>query len=939
MLTGGLLALSLGVATTQIGSAAQTPAVAPTTVAPSTFNAADYELAWQAFLGAGRLDDAIALATQALRAEPDSVLWHTRLASAAEQNGESALAARHYAWLALQGQRGEVLGRAIDLATGTNQGDLLLPLLQWRATHEPFNAAHWDQLIAGMLDGAQIDPLLALLERADRASPKRYFLEQQVRVQVIAGRPDAVATTLRRMIARYGNEVWANLQLATREYMQGDLEQALVTLRAARPHATPQDTLYWQTLGSLAWMLQDFAVAEHAAQVLERTGQAQPADYSRLYRLHEAKDPAVAYAHAVVGWRHTREPTLFFAAAIAAERFGQVALMRDLFDSVRPEDQAMMATQPQFWTLWAQLAQREDLGRTAVSRYAHALSLAPGDAGTLAGFVWLLVNSERTDLLRPLVQRLSARPPAGADLRQATIAALARLDQPSRALAWMWPQRAEHQSDADWLAQWADLLDQADQPEAAHAARRTALAVVTRQQRPQHVEDARQLRDARIALTARLAPGDPARVAIKSLAEHPDSATARDLVLAWTIDSGSAEATSLWLDRQYAKGKPPAWASLSHSLATDNDTRTMQLLTQDGDRLPRRDRVTAADKLGWTPLALTLAYEGLQAEPTDRQLAMQFQNLAPARADSVGTTQGLRRGGGLRALDSTLESRSWLSSAWSLDLEIRRVDQRVEDDRQLGAVPGHASYGSATLVHHQPRAELGLIMGVGRNLAGYGQVGAYYRYRWSRSWQLGAYADVGARVDDTVPLSIFGRADQFKASASHQWSARDSVTATASAGRLRAQGGGELGAKQSLGLEYRHMLWLAPPDISVFAAVSNSHYQRASTLPLSVRRVLPAGQTVDIGSVVPRSFAQLCVGAGFNEGERDGWRGRPRLFASTSACHNSVFGVAASVDAGVATPLIGPDQLRFGFGFSSNTATSSSSSLSVQVNYRYYFTP
>ena len=937
--TGGLLALGLTLATAHTGSAAQAPAVMPAKATAPAFNAADYELAWQAFLGAGKLDDAVALAEQALLTEPDSVLWHHRLASAAEQNSDAALAARQYAWLVMQGQQAALLLHAIDLAIGTHQNDTALQLMQWRASHESFNVTHWDQLIASMLDGGQLDPALALLERADRTHPSRYFLQQQFHVLTVAGRADAAAALLRRIIARYGNDPQTNLQLAGSEYVQGHLEQALATLQAAQTKATPNDTAYWQTLGALAWMLQDFRAAEHASQVLVRAGKAQAADYSRLYRIFSVNAPAVAYAYALIGWRQTRAPSLFFAAAAAAGRLDQVALQQLLFDSVRAEDRAAMEAQPEFWVQWAQLAQREGHEQAAISRYGHALRLAPGDVGTFAGYLWLLIDTQHVDLLRPLIQRIGPQLPASNDLREAMTSALALLDQPGRALALMQPQLAAHSTDADWLAPFADLLDQADQPEAAQSIRRTALAALHQQPRPKQFAAARRRREARIALTTRLAPGDPARQAIAALAKHPDDTPARELVLAWTMGLDSPEASALWLGRQYATLMAPGWARLSQSLATDNDTQTMQLLMTQAGSLPRRDRVSAAEKLGWKPLALTLAYAGLQGEPDDRQLAMQFQNLALSRADSISTTENQQRGGGLRSLDSALRSTTWLAPAWSLEAEAHHVVQQIDDSNLLGTVPGHAVYASATLIRHQPRREAGISLGGGSNLASYSQLGAFYRYQWRPSLQLGLHADLGARVTDTVPLSLVGLTDQLKGTASYQWSAWDSFSATATIGRLRAQGGGALGNKQSMNLEYRHKLWLAPPDFSVFATATDSRYQPASTLPEQVLGLLPVGQPADIGLLVPRSFAQICLGAGFNENYLEDWSGRLRLFGSASACHNSVSGAGAAVDAGLATPLIGSDHLSFGLGYSSNTGASGSRTLNVLLNYRYYFTP
>lgn len=931
----GLLLLALGLLAASAGvrSAPEGPAAG---IRPA-FNQADYDLAWRAFLGAGKLADAIALAQKALLAQPDSVLWHRRLASAAEQDGQAALAAVNYGWLATQGHQDDLLEHAIDLSSATQQSDLAIRLMQARALREPFNPAHWDQLIASMLNIGRFDQALADLSRADGRQPRRYFLQQQADILAVAGRSGARATVLRQIIARYGADPQTNLQLASSEYVQGHLQQALATLRQAQSRATPADTVYWRTLGSLAWMLQDFRRAGDASRILMRAGKAESADYSRLYRIHAAGEPAVAYAYALTGWRQTRADSLFFAAAATATQLGQPALLQALFDSIRPADRAALEADPSYWVQWAQLARLEGNDRLARARYLQAVRRAPGDASVYAGLLWLLIDTHDQRMLRDAVARTGPAPAANPDLRNALIAALAVLDRPAQALALMQPGLSSHRADAEWIMQYADLLDQDDQAELAQAMRRAAVAPLRRLETSRKAT--RQQRERRLALLTRLAPGDPARRAMAALLRQPMDPAAREQVLAWTIGLDSPQATALWLHRQYAHSEAPAWARLSQSLSTDDDTGTMQLLLADAHRLPRRDRVTAAKKLGWTSEAVSLAYGGLQDQPDDRLLAMQWQDLALPSSNLLGTTLSGLRGGGVRTFDSGLSSRTWLTHALSLDAQLHRISQRGYDSRQIGQIPAYGQFASAMLTAHFPRGEAGVLLGGGRDLASYASWGAFYRYRLASDFQLRADADIGARARDTVPLAIAGLTDRLRGTAEYQWTAWDSVSATATLARLRAQGGGNLGQRQSLDAEYRHKLWLAPPDFTLVVSATDARYQHASALPGALLPLLPAGQLDSSSFLVPRSYAQVCAGVAFSENYRDDWSGQWRPFGNVSACQNSVSGTGTALNAGFGAPLLGPDHFSVQLGYSTNTGATGSRNLNLLLQYRYYFTP
>lgn len=937
---GAWLALSLTLATLPVASTALTPAeTSRSRNNPAHIDLSDYDLAWQAFLGASQLDDAMTLARRTLVAYPDSVLWHRRLASVAQQNNDAPVAARNYAWLATRGHQFDLLDRAIDLSTATLQDDLAIRLMQQRAAHEAFNAGHWRALIDAMLNLGQFDQALTTLRQADQRHPRQFFLSQQANVLLQAGRPAARAAVLRRMIARYGAAPETVLQLASLEYAQGRTEQALATLRLGQPLATAKDAAYWQTLSSLAWMLQDFDEAASASRILVRAGSAQAADYQRLYQVHIANQPAVAYAYALIGWRRTHASPLFFQALAAASQLGPAALSQTLFDSIRPQDRATLEGQPQFWMQWAQLAHQQGNDKLARSRYAQALRRAPSDAHVIGGYLWLLIDSHDTPRLSILTRRWGNRLLSDSTVREGLTAALAMLDQPGRALRLMEPALASHRDDSAWLMQYADLLDQTDQADTATAIRRQAVKPLLQQTARAHGKTARARQLDRIALTSQLAPGDPTRRAMRMLINQPDGTRARDQVLAWTTSLDNTEATALWLRRHYTTTPAPGWTLLGQAMATDNDTATMHLLTTDADRLPRRDRVSAAEKLGFATQAVTLAWRGLEGEPDDRRLQRQFQTLALAQADTVGSSLAELRSSGLAAFDLELNARRWITPALHVEVEAHRIRQVRYDASQLGSIPGYGQYGSIQLTEQLARGERGLSLGGGRDLAGYGQLGAFYRYRLRRNLQLAAAIDYGARANDTVPLMMAGLIDRLKTSADYQWSAADSLTATATVSRLRAQGGGRLGNRQTVDLQYRHKLWLAPPDFTLVATATDARYQAAGSLPTNMLRLLPTGQPADIGYFVPRSYVQACLGAGFNENFREEWSGQLRPFGTASVCHNSVSGLGASVDAGLATPVIGPDHLSLGLGFTNNTGATSSRSLSILVNYRYYFTP
>lgn len=928
-------------------AAATLPAWRPTApggVKPPATHTGDYELAWRVFMGAGKLDDAIALARKALAADPGSVLWHRRLASAAEQDNQAAVAARAYAWLATRGGQPGMLDHAIALAIGTQQVDLAIALMEQRVQGGPFDAAHWQNLTAAMLDAGQVDAALALLRKADRTRPRRFFLEQEALVLAAAGRSDAHAQVLRNILSRYGYDPQTSLQLATIEYVHGHMHEALDLLKRARPRAKPSDTAYWRTLGALAWTRQDFGTAVDASRILVASGQAQAADYQRLYLMHLEPDPGVAWAYAWIGWLDTRAPQLFFDALGAANRLHGPALAQLAFDSIRPGDRHTLESYGDYWRQWARLAYQQGDYATARTRFAQALKRSPDDARLLADYVWLLVDMRDIQSLDMLTARLGAYLPDGSQLREALVAALSMTGRPTRALHMMQRDRSTRVDDADWLMQYADLLDQTRRPEAAFAVRKAAAARLAdapsarRDTGP--AERPAAGRDDIASLARSLAPGDPARRAIARLARR-GSLTVRDKeqVLAWTLDRDNPESAELWTHRAYAATQPPASSRLALALARGDDATVARLLADDRIELPRADRSNAADTLHQRPVAVTEAYRGLQDEPHDAGLERQFQDTSAASGDWVQPGVALMRQSGLTSVGVQARAHARIDPSLSVDVDLARHRLLRNDAAQLGVPPAHDDLGTLTLTQEFTRGRRGLIVGGGRGIDAHTRLGAFGHFEIDRALAVDLTADYGARPDDTVALMLGGLADSLGAAADYRWDARNDINASLSASRLRAQGGGRLGTRQRLDVGFQHHVWLSWPQVTVFATATRANYRRADTLPARLQRLVPAGQAATTAFFVPRSFAQACVGAQYGQQAADTWSPRLTWFASAGACSNSVSGPGAVADAGLATPLLGPDRIGVSLDFTNNTGASGNRSLSAGLYYRYYFKP
>jgi predicted Zn-dependent protease len=905
------------------------------------FRAQDWDLAWQAFIGAGEVGDAYTLAQRAVRAQPRSRLWLARLAQAARWSNHPRTALEALCRLALDLHEARYLQPAFDLAVGLGDDDQAVTLLREIIRLGRATPAQRSMLSGLYLNIGEPDRAIVALQQEFARDPVPQVLWEQAVIYGALGEPKRELAALVRYRERFGPGPQVMLAIATLEYVQGRLPQALDALLEAQPRARRSDTAYWETLSGLAWLLGRYPLAGQAAQVLIDTGKADTADYQRVVYADQYRHPRRAFSFAERGWNQTHDPSLFMSMLdIAASLQPATPWLARAFAALAPGQAAAFAAQPAYWTSLAELRSGQGRNGEALAAYRHALRLRPGDDSLLAGYLWLLIDSGHLTPIAPNLYRLARRANRAPALWAPVAAVYAALEQPERALPWLQAQWSARRNDPLWLMDYADTLEQADRPEAAWQLRRRAYDLLARDaaSRPEGRRSERPLR-ALSALATSLAPGDPARRAIESLARKPASQEARVTVLAWMLSEQAYPLARWWELRAFLRQPPPDWAQLAQAVGTKDNAAIARLLGRRHVRLPRRDRVAAATDLGRNSWALTAAYQGLEGEPEDARLQRQFDDLAVARADNLEATTAATRWSGLLAAGASLQGSQWLGAADRLDIRIDTTRQRVIDSTQLGSVPSLSR--SALLVWQQAtnRGSLTFDLGAGRNLTGWSREGITWQRRWPDGFATSFGATAGARPLDTAALSVAGLEDRLDAGASARPTARSSLQVQLQAGWLRAQGGGSLGLAQRFSLDGDYQLRLSPPDLTLHASLSGAHYARAAHLPEQLLPLEPSGRIAPTDFFVPDSFVQVCGGSHFNMQYAAAFTGRLRPYADAELCANSVSGEGYDLTAGAAMPLFGSDHLSLRVDLESNVGTHSGRTAGAMLSYHRYFTP
>lgn len=903
------------------------------------FRARDWNLAWQAFVGAGRVNDAYALTQIAVKARPNSRRWLARLADSARWSNHPRTALAALCRLALRLHEARYLQPALNLALGLGEDAQAVAVLRELISLGRATAAQRQMLSGLYLDIGEPEQAIGQLQREFRHTPEPRLLWEQAVIYRTIGDPARELATLQRYRRHFGPGPKVMLAIATLQYVQGHLAAALNTLLSAERGARPTDTAYWQTLSGLAWELGRYRLAADAATVLIGSARADAALYLRVVYAQQYDHPRRAFEVAVRGWQQTHDRALFVSLlGIASSLHPAKPWLARAFALLKPHQAASFADTPLYWTSLAELRFAQGHDRAALAAYGHALRESPGDNNLLADYLWLLIDKGELAPLAPRLYRLDRQARNVPQLWAPLAAAYTALHQPARALPWLQAQWPTRKNDPAWLVDYADTLAQADHLHAAWLLRRRAYRLLADSLSPALPPEQRERRRIAIAgLTIALAPGDPARAVLERLAQRPDRRQARLLALTAMQGEHADSLARWWLQRTARQHSPPTWALLAQALSEYDGAAVAALLERDRSGPPRRDQVDAARVLGWNSLALTLAYQALEHHPGDSRLQHQFATMALSRADSFGAVSGATETSGLLEEGIELQADQRLAPDERVSVRLATFHQRSIDRTQLGTPP---SLNRSVVLGWRHTADFGRLsfaLGAGRNLSNWVRAGVSWRKRWDDTLQTTLGAMRGARPLDTAALSVAGLEDHIVAGASAQLSARTSAQLQLQAGQLRAQGGGSLGTVQRFALAADYQLWFAPPDFGLSASVSGAHYSHAAYLPAQLRPLVPADQTPDVGFFVPESFLQACAGGHFNMRYKRTFTSQLRPFASADLCANSVSGQGYDLTAGVAMPVLGADHLSLSLNLENNVGTHSGRTAGVMLRYRHYF--
>lgn len=891
-----------------------------------------YTLAYEVFVSNQKLDDAMAVATAALRQVPNRPDWIRRLAQAAEWSQHPVEALAAWRLLATKFNEEKAWEGMARLAPGLLSDEDMLRVWQRQALLRPLDVRELREIqavyerLALPLEGA------AFFEKTFARHPSAKLLEQAAYLRHSMGDVDGALVNYRRLADTYGPQPKWAISEASLLYGRNEQHKAFEALKAAESVATEQDRNFWKLLGDLAWNFDQRETALHAYRKRQKADDWQRADMDRLLSLLDPKQDEERLAISRAAWQRSGGLNyLSMALAILLEH-DQLAAAKLLLAELGADKLKEANHNSDFLTQRARFHQLTGNRVRALADLgaAHAISPSPELKSSL---IWMLIDSRDAIALNGVLVLWEPYVEQNQELASAIAAGWHALGNTRRALFWSRKLLANHENDPAWLINYADLIEQSGQAEMAARIRRHVWVAI--RQKPTIDIDAllQQLR-----LTLLLEPIDTgekrlyqallagASILPGSKTPERDATLIDELAYAWFMGKDDDNRARYWYWRRYArKLADPNYLAL-HAATLRNDRITQQaLLERDSPAIQPGDHAVAAADTGEYKLAEEQAWHALDGSPANDDLHTQLREQILAKSPDQFSSHSEYRSGELSGWRHAVSGSQTLAPSTRMELDIaysplklspqasrNLVDQDTEyaqNNRDMVITMNQRLDGNDTLSlavgHHKGRATYTSLMAESKIQSG----------RWHHMGQ----ASWNRPANDNSLLTLGGMQRELALASGYRIAQNiDSNLRLSYADLLRQEDSGQLGKRKQLDA---NLEWTGrqPGGFTLSLAGQYADYQ-------------PREESI---SFFPADVSRISLTLGYGLAYQEGYTKAWRPFGSSVISQNRRNGMESAWQLGIAGSVFGSDHLAI-YGGRSLLKNGESSSFG-SILYRWFF--
>lgn|GEM_PF-2874531 len=888
------------------------------------FNEKLYSLAFQVLIANSNLPQAFLVARAAIKAQPKSITWRKRYAEVSGWLGYPQIALQQWLTILDLKYSSSTLDQAIYFAKQLNDQVTLLKLYNLQLKHGVPLTKMGSALVETLEQLGQPTKALTLLSQLEQT---KATLTKKAKIYQNVGNLNQALKALQVYNKKYGTNVKTATHEARIYISMNQIDTAYQVLNAAIAKANSSDKEYWQLLGELAWQTNNFDKAKAIYNYLYKHKDTDEATLARLASLTQSDNPELALEYAKQGLKQYKS-IIFLSQVISLESLlGYWTELETLIKNLSPEQRDIMNQYPYFVLAQARIAtENHDIAK-AKQLYQEALSRWPDDPNMVMSYFDFILTQNNETELRKLARKYRLDPFYASYVAAAYIV----LKQPEQALLAYERVFNANKSNPVWLLDYADLLDELNFDAEATKLRKATWGLVGNAKNEDRLNVLSRL-------AARGASADLTYNLMNTLHKARNKPNNTEFLMLLALAKQHYQmARYVYNHTNDNLNTIPKWMQLNLALSNNDLEKQRNLLNTAIEKLPHRDRTIAAQRTGEHRLMEELAYNGLAQFPNDPETYQLFQDIMLPNADWVKPTLEYKTYGPISGWRTQLQAKLFITPSFYIQPDIGNWQTHSTDKKQMINNPSHIRNYQLTVGDSIWGGELTVTGGQRQALRVYGKAEASWAYvidnQLSYEFSLGYHQD----SEETAALLLGGMKNEAAFILNNQLTIRDTISLLIRQNFFYGQDKVYLGSGQDYELFARHSFELGYPDWNAGGFIAVHRYHEDSDADSIIKTLIPSDANPRNTQIIPENFYDAGVMGGFGQSYLTTYTRDFKPFANIRLFRNSLNGLGAGLDGGIAGSVIGRDHLALYLDYSKNAQSNAQSNYIIGAQYTLFF--
>ena len=903
-----------------------------------------YKLLFQILTYQANIKAAFQLASIALTKKPAELEWHANVAQTATWIGDYNTSMKEWLYVVKHEKSIKTLKYAMSIAKLLGYDTVLLDMLNVYLVRKPSDTHASLELARVQNQIGQPMRALFTLKKLNTFHASRASEELTAIIYQDIGEWGKALKIWQKIDIHFGPNTQSVMAQASIYYTQGQFRKAVNVLKTGIPTADANNKEFWETLGELAWIINDrtLAILSYSHNLNDSS------NLLLLVDLEKLTQPLQAIKYSLKGWALFHNPLFFFNALNLAEPLNQLQTVRHLLVGLTNEQLNIVEQSQVFWQALAK--QCAIFGTESSQRQVlvEGIKQLPESHQLKSDLLWLVITSGEAVNMKTLMNEWYEQHLLNdSTLWHAFAEGFGALNQLYLAISIFQDHLPANIHNEQVIIDYASLLEKALLYQQAYDIRHylwQKLLLQLDQQTPLNSETQQTITQ----LSSYFVSGTEQFQLMNALMQHRDDQNL-NIVLNWLIQNNYFDFVA-YLKAYYINHELPDRINIFLALAK-NDLPTLQkIMEQTKKTLPRADHINAAVRLENTRMAEELAFAELTERPLANEIYSEFIQYALSDANNVNLLQEYEQFIDLTGPRTKFETKLRLTNAWKINPYINIWDLKTNNPKLITNVPAEDFQTGIKLEQKIHRGNVIYSLGYRKALNGFMPVDIDLNYKLTSRWQVNVNIGYNQEVQQTPYLRIGGTQDQLGSSLFYNIAKYDSLQAELQGFNYYSQNRHYLANGYYLHGLYEHKFWSTYPDYTIGLFGNLYHFNVNGSFGGDITTLFPtlppqqqsdpalvkSTQTADYNQVIPPSYQEGGFIFSFGNAILDythAWR--PYLWASYY--YNSYVGLAYDVKIGVNGTVFGRDSLLFYAERGTGQAVLNSVSQKVGIRYALYF--